>query len=334
MALLTVRDLSVEFPASGAAVRAVRRVSLSVQDGEVVGLVGESGSGKTAAMMAIPGLLPSAAHVAGSVRFAGRELLGAREQELRRIRGARIGVVFQDPLSALSPTMPEGRQVAEVVVHHLHLGWREARERAVELLASVDLPDPGRRAAEYPHQWSGGMRQRALIAMALAARPSLLIADEPTSALDARVATEVAELLLRLQSELGMAVLLASHDLGLIARLADRVLVMYGGQIVESGRCADVLLGRAHPYTSALMGAVPGGGAPGTALSAIPGEPPDASRRDAGCAFAARCPHVMYGCLRAAPPPYPVPGKIGHVACCWRYHPDAPPADGGAHGRT
>jgi len=332
MTLLGVRDLRVDFRGSGSVVPAVRGISLSVEAGEVVGVVGESGSGKSAAMLALTGLLPAGARASGSVRLSGRELLGAREEDLRRVRGSQIGMVFQDALSALNPTMPVGRQLAEAAARHLHLGPRAAHDRAVELLAAVGLPDPVRRAGEYPHRWSGGMRQRALVAMALAARPRLVLADEPTSALDAELAAEIADLLLRLRAEAGTAVLVSSHDLGLIARTADRVLVMYAGRIVEGGAVEDVFLRPAHPYTAALLGALPGGLRPGESLRPIPGDPPDPSRVGPGCAFAPRCGHAMHGCLLVDPEPYRVSGDNGHLTRCWRYDPEAPPGGGVAHG--
>lgn len=331
MALLAVADLSVSFRTPGGVLTAVRGMSFDVQAGETVAIVGESGSGKSAALLAILGLLPSNGHAAGSVRFGGQELLTAGAAALGRVRGRQIGMVFQDASGSLNPTMTVGAQVAEVAARHLDLGPRAALAYARAVLGAVGLEPPRRRAGEYPGRWSGGMRRRAALAIALAGRPRLLLADEPTAGLDATVARAVLDRLDRLRSEAGMAAVLVSHDLGVVASVADRVLIAYAGRIVEQGSVGDIFARAAHPYTAALLGALPGRGV----LRPIPGGTPDPRYLGPGCAFAARCHQAVRGCALAEPAAYPAPGEDGHSARCWLWHPDAPaplrPGRGGGH---
>jgi peptide/nickel transport system ATP-binding protein len=252
--LLAISDLHVRF----GAVEAVKGVSLAIDEGEVLGLVGESGSGKSATALAIPGLHPPTARVEGSIRFAGEELLGLPNAELRRLRGSRIAMIFQEPMTALNPVMTIGRQVAEAARTHTS-SWtgREAKRRAIEALEAVSIPDAARRYGDYPHQFSGGQRQRILIAMALINKPQLLIADEPTTALDVTVQAQILELLRELQKKHGLAMLFISHDLAVVGQVADRVAVMRHGEVVEEGACERLLTRPEHPYTKSLLAAVP-----------------------------------------------------------------------------
>ncbi|WP_037559106.1 ABC transporter ATP-binding protein [Spirillospora albida] len=320
MALLEVTDLRVSFDTPQGVVHAVRGLSFGVGEGRTLGIVGESGAGKSAGVQALLGLLPGA-RTGGRALFAGRDLLTAGEKELRRVRGGRIGMVFQDPLAGLHPLYPVGRQIAEAVrAHDPGIGRRRARERAIELLALAGVPDPARRAAAYPHRLSGGLRQRALIAMALAPGPRLLIADEPTAALDATVRAQILDLLRRLRDERGMALIVISHDLGVVAGLADEVLVMYGGKAAERGGRHPLYRRPQHPYTRGLLASVPsaalfaGGG--GARLRPIPGPPPDPRDPQPGCAFRPRCPHALARCGED-PPLVPVAGDPAHLAACW-----------------
>lgn len=290
--LLSVRDLSVTFPTERGPVRAVDTLSFDVHRGRTLGIVGESGSGKSVTSMAVLGL-HTGAEVTGSITLDGQELVGLPERALNRVRGRRIAMIFQDPLSSLHPYYTVGEQIAEH--HRVHFNSRraQARKRAVEMLAEVGIPEPARRAGEYPHQFSGGMRQRAMIAMALACEPELLIADEPTTALDVTVQAQILELLARLQQERGLAVVMITHDLGVVARVAHEVLVMYGGRAAEQAPVDDLFAMPAHPYTRGLLDSLPrlddSDDAP---LRAIPGSPPSLLDPTPGCAFAPRCPRA------------------------------------------
>ncbi|MBV9447946.1 MAG: ABC transporter ATP-binding protein [Streptosporangiaceae bacterium] len=325
MSLLEVTDLRVRFRAGRREVRAVDGVSYRIDAGETVALVGESGSGKTVSCRALIGLLPPTAIVTGSARFRDAELIGLSDEQLRPHRGADIAMVFQDPARSLNPTMKIGLQVAEAIRAHEPFTRREAADRAVELLREVRIPLPERRAAEYPHQLSGGMRQRVMIAMALACRPQLLIADEATTALDVTTQAQIMELLLELQQELGMALLLITHDLGLAATYAGEVIVMYAGRIVEQATAGRLLAGEragevgGHvrmPYTKALLEAVPRLELPAHApLPVIGGRPPDLSERHQGCSFAPRCQSARDDCRQAAPPL--AEHESGHRWACW-----------------
>jgi oligopeptide/dipeptide ABC transporter ATP-binding protein len=317
--LLEVTDLAVRFTGAGPDIRAVNGVSYSISAGQTLAIVGESGSGKTVGCRAIMGLLPPAAIISGSARFDGTELIGLTDEQLRRYRGADLAMVFQGPSRSLNPTMRIGAQVAEAIRVHQAATRREARGRAVELLRLVRIPLPDRRAEEYPHQLSGGMRQRVMIAIALACHPRLLIADEATTALDVTTQAQIMELLLDLQGELGMALLLITHDLGLAASYADDVMVMYAGRIVEQAP-AGLLFGRAAhvrmPYTQALLDAIPRVERPAhSPLPVIGGRPPDLAALPAGCSFAPRCGAAQDDCRQARPAL--AEHELGHRWACW-----------------
>ncbi|MDH6127051.1 ABC transporter ATP-binding protein [Kitasatospora sp. GP82] len=290
MTLLEVTDLAVEFDTAEGAVRAVKGIDFTVERGRTLGIVGESGSGKSVTSLAVMGL-HRGAEVTGSVRFDGTELIGAPEETVRRLRGRRIAMVFQDALTALHPYFTIGDQIAETYREH-HGGSRKtAWARAVEVLGDVGIPGPARRAGEYPHQFSGGMRQRAMIALALSCEPDLIIADEPTTALDVTVQAQVLELLTRLQRERGLGLVIITHDLGVIARVADEVLVMYGGSAAEQAPADSLFTAPRHPYTRGLLDSLPRLDAPeGDPLRAIPGSPPSLLAPPPGCAFHPRCP--------------------------------------------
>jgi len=325
-ALLEVTDLRVTFADRGRQVRAVDGVSYPVYPGQTVAIVGESGSGKTVSCRAVIGLLPPSAVITGSARFAGTELVGLSENQLREHRGANIAMVFQDPARSLNPTMRIGTQIAEAVRTHRRVSKAQAMEQAVELLRLVHMPLPERRCEEYPHQLSGGMRQRVMIAIALACRPRLLIADEATTALDVTTQAQIMELLLELQAELGMALMLISHDLGLAASYADEVIVMYAGRIVEQAPAARLFEQVRMPYTQALFEAIPRLERPAhTPLPVIGGRPPDAAARFGGCSFAPRCRRAADDCRAAAPPL--AEHEPGHRWACW--HPVAAGGSGG-----
>jgi oligopeptide transport system ATP-binding protein len=288
--LLEVRDLCVAFRTSRGPVQVLDRVSFDLEAGERAAMVGESGSGKSVTALAILGLLPDTATISGSVMFQGRELVGLPDAELRALRGEEIALVFQDPLSALNPVYTVGHQVAEMFRRRRGLSKRESRERAVDVMQRVRIPHASVRFDQYPHQFSGGMRQRALIAMALALGPSLLIADEPTTALDVTVEAEITELLRVLSDEEGMALLFISHDLGVVASVAERVTVLYGGQVFEQGDVRSVYEHPMNPYTIGLLRSIPSGGdARGADLVGIPGRPPDPAAWPTGCRFHPRC---------------------------------------------
>jgi peptide/nickel transport system ATP-binding protein len=304
MALLQVNDLSVTFVRRGRRdVQAVDGVSFTVDAGETLGLVGESGSGKSVTALAIMGLLPPrGVRVTGSVSFEGRELLTLRQDDLRDLRGRDIAMVFQDPLSSLNPVVPIGTQVTEVLARHRGMSGAAARKEAVALLDLVGIPDPQRRLKEYPHQLSGGMRQRALIAMAVACKPKLLLADEPTTALDVTIQAQILELLKGLVREQGTALMLITHDLGVVAGLCDRVNVMYSGRIVEQADRRTLFVSPRHPYTTGLLGSIPRlDSAEGSPLQPIPGSPTDTLPWPSACAFAPRCPRTLEVCTTVTP---------------------------------
>jgi oligopeptide/dipeptide ABC transporter ATP-binding protein len=302
-------------------VEAVRGVSFDLEAGETLGLVGESGCGKSVTAMSISRLLrePPAEILSGSsVRFRGEELLELPPARMRRIRGAGIGMIFQEPMTSLNPVLRVGEQVAETIRAHEDGNRETVRRRVVELLGRVGIPEPEIRARAFPHQLSGGLRQRVMIAIALACGPDLLIADEPTTALDVTIQAQILALLAELQDELGMALLLISHDLAVVSQVADRVAVMYAGRIVEEGRVPDVFRAPGHPYTRGLLRALPRLDAPPGALAAIPGRVPGPGERFTGCPFAPRCPDVMERCCREEPPELPT--DTGH-ARCWLCEP-------------
>ena len=296
--LLEVRDLRVAFRTEEGLVRAVDGVSLSVAPGEVVGIVGESGSGKTVSMLAVMRLIrdPNAV-IEGHVFHRGRDLLQLSQNEIRSVRGAEIAMVFQDPMTSLTPVYTVGWQIAEQLRAHERLSKKQARARTVELLAEVGIPNPERRADDFPHQFSGGMRQRVMIAMALSCNPSLLIADEPTTALDVTIQAQILELMKRLQRDHGSSILLITHDMGAVADIAERVVVMYAGRIVEEGPRAAVFRDPQHPYTWGLLGSIPRVDRPRVRrLAAIPGAPPSPLELWEGCPFEPRCPHRFDRC--------------------------------------
>ena len=297
--LAELEGLNVRFGSGRDATHAVRGVSLHVMPGEVVCLLGESGSGKSVSMRALMRLLPPQAEIGGGVRVAGRDVTGLSGKELRGLRGGLAAMVFQEPMTALDPVYTVGQQIGESVQRHLGASKAQARARALEVLELVRVPDAARRLDAYPHQLSGGLRQRVVIAMALACRPKLLLADEPTTALDATVQIQILVLLRSLQRELGMGMVIVTHDLGVAAEVADRVAVMYAGQIVEQGSVRDVLNDPQHPYTRGLLASVVRTG--GEDIQAIPGAPPDLRRPPPGCAFAPRCPMAIEPCTAAIP---------------------------------
>jgi oligopeptide/dipeptide ABC transporter ATP-binding protein len=319
--LLRVRDLKTYFvteQGSGTA-RAVDGVSFDVNPGETLGIVGESGCGKTVTSLSILRLIPEPpGHILpGSlIEFEGRNLLALTAGELREVRGNRIAMIFQEPMTSLNPVFTVGDQIAEAAIIHQHLSRKVARARAVEMLKLVGIPDPDERVDHYPHQLSGGMRQRVMIAMALVCHPQVLIADEPTTALDVTIQAQILELLGRLQKELGMAVLLITHDLGVVAGHADRVVVMYAGKVVETADTTALFDHPVHPYTEGLLAAVPRIDAPRSRLHAIPGQVPAATAWPVGCRFHPRCPYAWDKCV-AEEPPLLETGDPGHTARCW-----------------
>jgi peptide/nickel transport system ATP-binding protein len=310
--LLEVRDLSVRFRTDQATTHAVDRLSFSLAPGEVLGIVGESGCGKSVSSMAMLRLLPPSATVTGQASFEGTDLLQVPLARLRRVRGRQISFVFQEPMTSLNPGFTVGYQIGEVLRRHLGLSRREARARAVELLGLVHIPAPARRVDEYPHQLSGGMRQRVMIAMAVACDPKILIADEPTTALDVTIQAGILDLVRELRERLGTAIVLITHNLGVVADLADRVLVMYAGRKVEEAPVHELFARPQHPYTIGLLGAVPRPGA--ARLQEIPGRVPTLSELPDECVFAQRCPRADSLCL-AAEPRLAEAGPEHRVAC-------------------
>jgi peptide/nickel transport system ATP-binding protein len=315
--LLRVEDLRVAFPTADGLVHAVDGVSYELQAGRTLGIVGESGSGKTVCSLTTMGLNPKEAHVSGRIDFDGRELLTLDADRMRALRGNELAMIFQDPLSALHPFYRVGWQLVEAIRAHRALAKAAARARAAELLELVGIPDPRRRLDSYPHELSGGQRQRVMIAMALSGEPKLLIADEPTTALDVTVQAQILALLARLQRELGMAIVLVTHDLGVVAELADEVAVMYAGRIVERASTEQIFASPQHPYTWGLLRAIPRleGGTDGE-LVPIAGRPPSLIDRPTGCHFHPRCPHALPDHARVDPSLQPIPGEPGHAAAC------------------
>jgi oligopeptide/dipeptide ABC transporter ATP-binding protein len=314
--LLSITDLHTTFATDAGAARAVDGVSFDVARGETVGLVGESGCGKSVTALSVLRLIdpPGRIEASSSIRFEGRDLVTLGERELREVRGNRIAMIWQEPLSALNPVMTIGAQIGEVARVHSKATRREARERAIEMLRLVGIPAPEQRVDEYPHQLSGGMRQRAVIAMALVMNPTLLIADEPTTALDVTIQAQILELLQELQARLGMSILLITHDLGVVAETASRVLVMYAGEIVEEATVAALFDAPHHPYTEGLMRAMPRLGGKGERLAVIPGSVPPSTAWPSGCRFRDRCPYAWERCEREHPPLYRI--AAGHVSRC------------------
>ncbi|PRZ41597.1 peptide/nickel transport system ATP-binding protein/oligopeptide transport system ATP-binding protein [Antricoccus suffuscus] len=314
MALLEVTDLSVTFPTADGLVRAVRGVSFALERGHTLGIVGESGSGKSVCTQTLLGLTQGAT-VTGTAMFEGHDLLTMGKKELRQVRGAQISTVFQDPLSSLHPLYKVGWQIVEMIRAHRKVSKRAARARAVELLSLVGIPEAESRVDDYPHQFSGGMRQRAMIAMALALDPALIIADEPTTALDATVQAQVIDLMTRLQKEFDTALIMITHDLGVIADIADEVLVMYAGRAVEQAPRRPLYYDAHHPYTVGLLESIPGAAGTGEKLRPIPGTPPSLINIPSGCAFHPRCRYAMQRC--AVEDPQLTEVADDHTSACW-----------------
>lgn len=314
-AILSVANLHVTYRRAGAHIESLREVSLDVEAGECVGIVGESGSGKSQLCLAIMGLLPADAHLGGSIRFADEQWLSAPRERLERVRGAKLAMVFQDPLSALTPHLKIGVQMGEVLVNHRGVSWTVARAAALAMLSRVGIADPARCLDQYPHQLSGGMRQRVMIGMGLLCEPQLLIADEPTTSLDVSVQAQVLDLLAKMRRDFRMAILLVSHDLAVVAGLAERIIVMYAGRVVENARARDLFDRPRHPYTQALMRCAPELGGPLLArLPTLPGQPPSAGERLEGCEFAPRCAYATEHCRRHRPALEPL--EDGRLVAC------------------
>jgi oligopeptide/dipeptide ABC transporter ATP-binding protein len=312
---LAVSDLSVTFSTPAGDVRAVSGIDLTLERGERVGLVGESGSGKSASALAISGLLPPSARTSGMMRLSGQELTGLRSRERRKLCGSRIGMIFQNPQSSLNPAMTIGAQIAEPLRLHLGLSRAQARARAVELLTEVGIPSPGRSYDEYPHRFSGGMRQRVMIAIALSCRPEVVIADEPTTALDVTIQAQILELLADRCREHDTALLVITHDLGVLAGLADRIVVMYAGRILEEGPVDSIYYRARNPYTLALLDAIDRIDGPLRKVHPLPGDPPSGLHLPAGCVFHDRCPHAVERCRTEVPELLAGP-DAGHRCAC------------------
>jgi oligopeptide/dipeptide ABC transporter ATP-binding protein len=297
-----VRNLKVAFAGADGPVEAISGVSLTLARGETLGVVGESGCGKSVTMLALMGLLPKGAATSGSITLDGRELIGLSQAALAGLRGKRIAMIFQDPLTALNPVLTIGDQLTEAIrIHNPHMTAAEVQARAVALLETVSIPEPERRLRQYAHQFSGGMRQRAMIAMAVANDPAVLIADEPTTALDVTVQAQILDVLKAMRARLGLALVIITHDLGVVAGIADRVAVMYAGRIVEEGLVEEVFAAPAHPYTRGLLAAVPRTDAPAERLTPIDGNPPSLTARPSGCPFHPRCPIAAEICSTVRP---------------------------------
>jgi len=318
--LLEVKDLHTEFRTGAGVVPAVDGISYSVERGETVAIVGESGSGKTAGALSILRLIPDPPGriSRGEILFDGRDLLRLSGEEIREIRGADIGMIFQEPMTSLNPVLTIGRQITETLEQHRGANRAAAQKRAIELLGMVGIADPARRLRQYPHQLSGGMRQRIMIAIALACNPKLIIADEPTTALDVTIQAQILELMQKLTQQLGVALIIITHNLGVVARYAQRVNVMYAGRIVEAGPAAEIYHNPRHPYTMALLRSVPRLDRPRQArLDPVEGQPPDLTRLDAGCSFRPRCRFAVEACALSRPPLQPA-ADGQHYAACFR----------------
>ncbi|MFZ3102246.1 MAG: ABC transporter ATP-binding protein [Desulfitobacteriaceae bacterium] len=325
--LLKVDNLSTSFFTYAGEVRAVSNVSFYVDEGEALGIVGESGCGKSVTVQSVMRLIPNPTGkiVGGQIRFLGQDLVKLSEREMSDIRGKSIGMIFQDPLTSLNPVLTIGLQMTEVLQRHEELGKWEAMKRAEEYLEMVGIANAPHRLKQYPHEFSGGMRQRVMIAMALLCNPKLLIADEPTTALDVTILAQMLELLIDLKQKINISIVIITHDLGVVAGLCSRIIVMYGGKIVENGTVQDIFKASQHPYTWGLLNSVPRIDATSrTKLTPIPGTPPDLLNPSVGCGFMARCSHAMKIC--AEQPPEVTEINPGHQAACWLLHPQAPKA--------
>jgi oligopeptide/dipeptide ABC transporter ATP-binding protein len=318
MPLLEIDNLGIAFDVDGVEARAIEGVNIGLEAGEVLGLVGESGSGKSLTALSVQRLLPAAARVvSGAIRFEGRDLLKLSDDEMRDIRGARIAQIFQDPLTSLNPVFTIGSQIGEMLKIHTGMVAADVRTKVVDALREVEIPEPERRIDQYPHELSGGMRQRVMIAMALICRPALLIADEPTTALDVTIQAQILRLLKRLQGERRMATLFITHDLGVISQFADRLAVMYAGKIVEQGPAREVLAHPSHPYTKALLLSIPAFNVDARRLPVIRGAVPPITRMPSGCHFRTRCDYEVEACAAMAPD-FGVDVAPGHASACVR----------------
>ena len=316
--LLRVQGLKTVFQTKGKTVAAVCGVDFELKEGETLGIVGESGSGKSVTMLSVMRLVPSPPGriVGGTVEFGGRDLLKMTKEEMRKVRGKEVAMIFQDPMTSLNPVLTINQQMSEAIRLHLGLDAKAARARALDLLKLVGIPDAGNRLDDYPHQFSGGMRQRVMIAMGLSCNPKLLIADEPTTALDVTIQAQITSLVKRLRDETGMAVIWITHDLGIVAGLADRIIVMYAGNIMENSPAEELYDHPRHPYTLGLLGAIPRLDAGGNKrLAPIPGLPPDLANPPQGCPFVPRCPYRIEKCFSERPAAMPVGPQ--HYAACW-----------------
>ena len=323
--VLKIENLHVSFDTYAGEVHAVRGVSLHVGEGEVLAIVGESGCGKSVTAQTIMKLnpMPPARIKQGNIDLCGEDIVAANEKKMQDIRGRLVSMIFQDPMTCLNPTMKVGRQLTEAICQHRKLSKDEAKKEAVRLLEMVQIPNAAERAEQYPHEFSGGMRQRAMIAMAMSCEPKLLIADEPTTALDVTIQAQIMQLMAKVREETGTAIILITHDLGVVANLADRVAVMYAGKIVETGTAEDIFYRPKHPYTQALLKSLPTvETSREEKLVSIAGTPPDLFMPPKGCEFASRCEHCMRVCKKHVPPTYEV--GAGHKAVCWRLHPACP----------
>jgi oligopeptide/dipeptide ABC transporter ATP-binding protein len=317
--LLEIENLQTQFFTSAGTVRAVDGISYDVNEGETIAIVGESGCGKSVGALSILRLIPDPPGriVAGSIRFKGRDLLTLSDEEIRDVRGKDIAMVFQEPMTSLNPVLTIGRQLTETLQQHLNMSSEQATARATELLGMVGISDPARRLKQYPHHFSGGMRQRVMIAMALCCEPKLIIADEPTTALDVTIQAQILELMKELTRRLGVALIVITHNLGIVARYADRVNVMYAGKIIESGTADEIYHRPHHPYTLALLKSVPRMDQPRKGkLDPVQGQPPDLTRLDDSCSFRPRCSFAIDRCVST--PPLERVGAEGHVAACWQ----------------
>ncbi|MFG6149883.1 ABC transporter ATP-binding protein [Halobacillus sp. B23F22_1] len=314
--LLEVNNLVTSFRTAGTKLSAVRDVSFSVNSGETLCIVGESGCGKSITTLSLMGLLPQNGEItSGSIQYRGEELTSKNEEQMRKLRGNEISMIFQEPMTALNPVFTVGYQLMEPIKLHTSLRKKEIRNKAVDLLKQVGIPDPEKRLRQYPHELSGGMRQRVMIAMALSCNPSLLIADEPTTALDVTIQAQILDLIDDLKQGLGMGVVMVTHDMGVVAEVADRVMVMYAGKVVETGAVEEIFKDPRHPYTKGLLASVPNVDDASATLEAIPGSLPNLNEKISGCRFHPRCPHAMDVCLEKDPPQFNVTSE--HYSKCW-----------------
>ncbi len=325
--LLHVKDLEVSFLTYAGEVKALRGVTFDVEKGEAIAIVGESGSGKSVTAQSVMKLIPTPPGVYknGEISFDGQDITKLSNKEMESVRGSSIGMIFQDPMTSLNPTMTIGRQISEGLIKHQGMNKAEALERSIEMLSLVGIPNPELRVKQYPHEFSGGMRQRAMIAIALSCNPKLLIADEPTTALDVTIQAQIIDLMKDLQTKLDTSIILITHDLGVVADLAQKVVVMYAGQIIEQGYLDDIFYNPQHPYTWGLLKSVPRLDSKGQRLESIEGTPPDLLDPPKGCAFYPRCPYAMDVCIEHSPEETMV--SPYHKVHCWLQHPDAPKDD-------